>query len=238
MTTMHWTVFIVWMLLACTWMPCSQGTSDHSYHNDVVYKWQEIMNHDDSNKDRLHKDISRLRTREQRLSTLFTRSLADLPTVFESHVKALRPGAQPKTPLRPPHPLRTPEWTLAVHWKDRRLAHRVATRVQVTFADNGYVRVVTDPDGTPTIGTWTMQPSGMAIAWQQTVDGMPCELYASFHPNVFQERPKLMQGVILQGASHRQWFRRVLGTFEGQGIGVDTISYSYRHGVDGEHDKS
>jgi hypothetical protein len=146
------------------------------------------------------------------------------------------------------HPLRTDLWNLHVTWlgifpnKNSKERLRQSKTMQVEFHRNGYCRLCTFNDNKVIgIGTWDLKPWGIWFS-------IPCDDYdytftVGLHLNPFGKQPKLMQGTILKSTSKKEyddeqdhmyvkkpdkkWFRPVVGTFSGVGIGIDTMDLSY-----------
>lgn len=153
----------------------------------------------------------------------------------------------------PPHPLRTDEWQLTLHWRQRPHTRRTKKdRLFLEFAENGYVRTVvpssesadrddqkgpprvdqrssSDADEPLVVGTWKLGAAG--LSWKLQLDGDEQEylFVADLHPNPFGTQPKLTRGIVLQQGSASSWFRPIVGTFTGRGIGQDTADLSYRN---------
>lgn len=119
------------------------------------------------------------------------------------------------------------------------------------FAKNGYVLMV-ESDVTnenehvrshqqiTRVGKWNLGPHG--ISWTISVGSLRTCLHyhADIHLSKFQERPRMFRGVVTRdryvGAKipftnisvHKYWFRPVIATFVGLGIGTDTADVSYK----------
>jgi hypothetical protein len=142
------------------------------------------------------------------------------------------------------HPLRN----LHVTWlgifpnKNNKERLRQSKTMQVEFHRNGYCRLCSTSNAKViSIGTWNLKPWGMWFS-------IPCDDYdytftVGLHLNPFGKQPKLMQGTIVKSTSKKEyddeqdrlfvqkpdkkWFRPVVGTFSGVGIGIDTMDLSY-----------
>jgi hypothetical protein len=122
------------------------------------------------------------------------------------------------------------------------------------FADNGYVRLCPQPDAdintsdlgantnanadtdtdiatatatsTP-IGTWKLDPSG--LSWHLPLNDREHYFFADIHINPFGQYPKMTRGIVIREHDKGKWFRPVVATFVGTGVGTDTADFSYRH---------
>ena len=127
-----------------------------------------------------------------------------------------------------PHKLRTNLWELKIQWRGKKLKETL----QLEFSDNGYVRLLASShdDNTTTtasIGKWELASHG--VTWNLY---MPESIvfYGDLLLNPFGTQPKMIRGVVLSDPSvSRTWFRPVLATFTGRGIGEDTADLSYRN---------
>ena len=123
-------------------------------------------------------------------------------------------------------------WELNIRWRGQ--ARGFVTPVE--FHPNGYCR-------SPTlgVGTWESFPWGVRCTLAEDSTGVEYTLYASVHLNPFGDQPKMLQGTVLKYEGqpldpvqdhyfvvHRpKWFRPVVATFSGKGVGVDTLDFSY-----------
>ena len=154
-----------------------------------------------------------------------------------------------------PHKLRTDKWALNVHWRNRPRNHEARQeRMELEFSDNGYVRLLSstndDDDTTTTVimGHWELASHGLTWNLVRPVSGentignnstvstttTTTTSRMTFHGdlllNPFGPQPRIVRGVVLgQSASSRGWFRPVLATFTGNGIGKDTADVSHRN---------
>ena len=97
------------------------------------------------------------------------------------------------------------------------------------------------------IGTWKLYPWGVEYSIQAT-NGYIYLFQASVHLNPFGKQPKLSHGTVLREQSldgggirdeemdepylhipRRKWFRPVVASFQGIGIGEDTADFSYKN---------
>jgi hypothetical protein len=137
----------------------------------------------------------------------------------------------------------------------RNLAKQV---LELEFSDNGYVRCwwpdhTTSSRGSDDNSNASSSTTNVTIGkWELASQGLTWNLpllsnhHRKHHPmmlvfhgdlvlNPFGEQPKLIRGVILPDddnkstGSTKRWFRPVLGTFTGAGIGKDTADLSYSH---------
>lgn len=156
--------------------------------------------------------------------------------------------------LPPPmqHPLRTDAWKLTVRWRSNSNATKrfllpsknEPNDILFEFADNGYVRARQQQNGDATatpaaasstgtstgsqIGTWTLDPSG--LSWTIPLNNTDHYFFADMHLNPFGKNPKMTRGVVIRdNASKSKWFRPIVGTFQGVGVGADTADLSYSH---------
>lgn len=156
--------------------------------------------------------------------------------------------AQEKTPV--PHPLRTNLWKLNVKWTGTFEGRQKDLFVQSIFVDFDTTtgRCVARRSETENkvvgIGTWKTLPNGVWFTIRLT--GSDCEhiFAASLHLNPFGDHAKFIQGSILRsqpndyGSAYDvamksfqrsivppniHWFRPVVGTFSGRGIGNCTL---------------
>jgi hypothetical protein len=144
------------------------------------------------------------------------------------------------------HPLRTDLFNLHVTWlgifpNKNKERLRQSKTMQVEFHRNGYCRLCTSNNKVIGIGNWNLKPWGMWFS-------IPCDdcdytFTVGLHLNPFGKQPKLMQGTIVKSTSKKEyydeqdhlfvkkpdnkWFRPVVGTFSGVGIGIDTMDLSY-----------
>jgi hypothetical protein len=104
---------------------------------------------------------------------------------------------------------------------------------------------VTASTTTP-IGTWKLDPSG--LSWHLPLnDGTEHYFFADIHINPFGAYPKMTRGIVIRERRQRgqspsgkskskspsTWFRPVVATFVGTGVGADTADFSYRHRKNG-----
>ena len=126
---------------------------------------------------------------------------------------------------QPPHKLRTNRWAMHVHWRERRQKETI----ELEFSENGYVRWVS-PSSTTTvaIGHWELASHG--LKWNLPVPNQDHRLL--FHGdlllNPFGSQPRIIRGLVIR-ETPRRWFRPVVATFAGEGIGEDTADLSYRN---------
>jgi hypothetical protein len=156
------------------------------------------------------------------------------------------PESQPQ-----PHPLRTDVWKLTVRWRQQHSYSRQNKKKATTkdmlleFADNGYVRLCPQHDDIDTadadkstaiaaantpIGTWKLDPSG--LSWHFPLNDTEHYFFADIHINPFGPYPKMTRGIVIREhgrQSWKSWFRPVVATFVGTGVGTDTADFSYRH---------
>lgn len=129
-----------------------------------------------------------------------------------------------------PHSMRTNEWKLDLH-----MTNKECTKLGIhnktlllDFAETGHVCVRQGNNSTLSIGTWTLHPSG--ITWQFPVTYHDCKTTLQCHAdlilNPFGSRPRMVRGTIVKNS--RKWFRPVVATFSGEGIGHDSADVSYR----------
>ena len=119
--------------------------------------------------------------------------------------------------------------------------------LHLAFAPNGYVRCHPSPPSSSSssssseqeqvssqhpslIGTWELTPTG--LVWNIDMDGNLCEFRADLHVNPFGSHPRLTRGIVLQDTTPPRrclagWFRPVVATFTGSGIGHDAADLSY-----------
>lgn len=140
------------------------------------------------------------------------------------------------------HPMRTDKWKLHIHWrgKERTWQKRQRPRiVELEFHPNGYCRFC-GGDDVLGIGTWQVFPWGVWF----TMEDSAKKLYtftAGLHLNSFGPQPKMIQGNVMRevNPNHdeddfflkrqpKPWFRPVVGTFSGEGIGQDMADFSYK----------
>ena len=122
------------------------------------------------------------------------------------------------------------------------------------FADNGYVRLCPqhendsdtsdlDANGNSNanadtdiatvtatstlIGTWKLDPSG--LSWHLPLNDREHYFFADIHINPFGQYPKITRGIVIREHDKGKWFRPVVATFVGTGVGADTADFSYRH---------
>jgi len=126
------------------------------------------------------------------------------------------------------------------------------------FAPNGYVRAVVASDqddhdthsndsatshchqqhkealSTSWIGTW--KSTGASVTWVLPMGPAGNEYFfsADLHVNPFGLHPRMSRGIVILWNSSdyntkRKWFRPVIATFRGMGIGKDTADFSYSH---------
>lgn len=133
---------------------------------------------------------------------------------------------------RPPHPLRTEQWEIDVHWRDDKYSidkqaspSKSPQKMVVDFAINGYLRARSDHSSRDyTIGQWEITPTGLTCKLNSTL-----LFHADLHLNPFGKHPKLTRGVIVDTASVGwKQKRQVVGTFTGKGVGKDTVDLAYR----------
>jgi hypothetical protein len=142
-----------------------------------------------------------------------------------------------KPPTSIEHPLRNDLWKLNISWFFQKAHSR---KVKVDFKTNGYCKLFSEKEVLG-IGTWRVFPWGVWFCIAHK-NGYDYTFYAGFHLNPFGNHPKLVQGTILKCPTdqldevqdsiflkrpRRKWFRPVVGTFSGIGIGEDTIDLSY-----------
>jgi hypothetical protein len=155
-----------------------------------------------------------------------------------------------------PHPLRTDVWKLTVRWRQyphpqhsysKQNKKKAAKKeMLLEFADNGYVRLcpqheidsdtsdldanvdtdIATATSTP-IGTWKLDQSG--LSWHLPLDDREHYFFADIHINPFGQYPKMTRGVVIREHDKGKWFRPVVATFVGTGVGTDTADFSYRH---------
>ena len=142
--------------------------------------------------------------------------------------------------------------------EEKRLLHNnwLADTLQVEFHTNGYcVTKHAHNQKAIGVGVWKIFPWGVRFTLQDFSNGdesgYEYTFTAGWHPNPFGKQPKMMQGSIvrsLQGAPGagafvndseqdepflkkppRNWFRSVVGTFSGGGIGKDMADFSYKN---------
>jgi hypothetical protein len=165
-----------------------------------------------------------------------------------------RPSRKKSEPEPQPHPLRTDVWKLKVQWRQQHFSrqnkkHAAKKEMLLEFADNGYVRLCTptphddsdtahvDEDteksrattATTPIGTWKLDPSG--LSWHLPLhDGTEHYFFADIHINPFGEYPKMTRGIVIrERRQQKSWFRPIVATFVGTGVGADTADFSYKH---------
>ena len=145
------------------------------------------------------------------------------------------------------HPLRTNLWKLDMQWtaKRERRGSFFAKSLGLEFHPNGYCLSKNIPgDQIVGMGTWRIFPWGVWFTLQELDDsGVEYTFVAGLHLNPFGKQPKMMQGSVVRHTHKhglpdaeqdavfvprkRQWFRRVVGTFSGEGMGVDMADFSY-----------
>jgi hypothetical protein len=152
---------------------------------------------------------------------------------------------QTKKPRIVVHPMRTNLWNLNVHWnggRERRQPRIFAKQLEIEFALNGYCKGQTSKGDVLAIGTWEVVPWGVWFTLEDAT-GYEYTFTAHLHLNSFGDQPKMMQGSIVRyeqvngQADPEQdrsfvkptakWFRPVVGTFSGVGMGKDTADLSY-----------
>jgi hypothetical protein len=131
-----------------------------------------------------------------------------------------------------PHPMRTNEWQLDLQMSPKE-AYTLginATTMLLDFAENGFCRLVNDSP--LLVGKWKMHPSGITwkIPLQQANDTFALVLvcHADLILNPFGKRPRMVRGTIVKDDGRSKWFRPVVATFSGEGIGQDTADVSYK----------
>ena len=143
--------------------------------------------------------------------------------VKEPHLK--KTFRRKKTPE--PHPLRMESFQIHLNWKKDR---RRKSTMHLEFNENGYLRAVLD-DANPVIGTWRLSSCGLSwdLCLHHEDPTRTLHFYADLHVNPFGNHPKLTRGMVLGDYSTgRKWFRPVVATFSGIGVGTDTVDLSYR----------
>ena len=133
--------------------------------------------------------------------------------------------------------------------RQRRATKQKDSSIEVVeFHRNGYCRC-------PSLGVgeWELYPWGVQCTLIEDETQVEYTLFATVHFNPFGDHPKMIQGTILKSSSSRRegreqpqpqidpiqdhyfvkesrnkkWFRPVVATFTGQGIGIDTADFSY-----------
>jgi hypothetical protein len=173
--------------------------------------------------------------------------------------KASKDAELESQPQPQPHPLRTDVWKMTVRWRQyphpqdgRRNKKKAAKKdMLLEFADNGYVRLCPQPgtdsdkldldtdidvdkptattSSTP-IGTWKLDPSG--LSWHLPLNDREHYFFADIHMNPFGKCPKMTRGIVIRDndkGKGQSWFRPVVATFVGSGVGTDTADFSYKH---------
>ena len=130
-----------------------------------------------------------------------------------------------------PHSMRTNEWKIEINMsrKERNRLGIQNKTLLLDFSETGLVRVMKNETSTLSIGTWTLHPSG--ITWQFPVlvnedSFITLQCHADLILNPFGSSPRMVRGTIVKDS--RKWFRPVVATFSGEGIGLDTVDLSYR----------
>lgn len=138
----------------------------------------------------------------------------------EEQDASIRPHGEKKPT---PHPMRTNEWQLFLHISKKEAENLgINTTMLLEFSDNGFCRHA----GSPMIGKWKLHPSG--ITWQiPLASSVILQCHADLILNHFGKRPRMVRGTIVKDDG-RKWFRPVVATFSGEGIGHDTVDVSYR----------
>jgi hypothetical protein len=157
-----------------------------------------------------------------------------------------------------PHPLRTDVWKMTVRWRQypnpqpqrsniSRQHKKKAGKKEMLleFADNGYVRLCPQPnddsdtaytdtdtttaatDKSTPVGTWKLDPSG--LSWHLPLNDREHYFFADIHINPFGQYPKMTRGIVIREREKGKWFRPVVATFVGSGVGTDTADLSYKH---------
>mmetsp|Transcript_3067 Transcript_3067/g.4135 ORF Transcript_3067/g.4135 Transcript_3067/m.4135 type:complete len:217 (+) Transcript_3067:85-735(+) len=139
--------------------------------------------------------------------------------------KRLTPQSEKATKGRSarPHQLRTDTWELKLKWK-RTLSRNQNISMQLEFAKNGFVREITNSTAL-TMGKWSSSMKG--VSWNLVSETENLLFHGDVMLNSFGSQPKLIRGVILDNSCAHAWFRPVVGTFSGEGIGEDTADFSY-----------
>lgn len=152
------------------------------------------------------------------------------------------------------HPLRTDTYDLHVTWfpvvgrqsllpnkSNNHKSLRQSKKLRVEFHRNGHCRMsYASNKAVVGIGTWNVKPWG--VWFSIPCDGYEYTFTAGLHLNPFGKQPKFMQGSIVRKSPSafdneqdptfvkkpkKQWFRPVVGTFSGVGVGIDTMDLSY-----------
>lgn len=142
----------------------------------------------------------------------------------------------------PPHPLRTDEYKLRIKWRrptrdgSEQRKQMDDSVVYLEFAENGYVRWLTDEDDDDTlskqvvtVGTWKLGAAG--LSWKLRLpDDQEYLFCADLHPNPFGRQPKLARGLVIQlsPTTKQQQFRPIVGTFSGRGKSLPPELYTGR----------
>lgn len=139
--------------------------------------------------------------------------------MHEEHDANLKHGEKKHTP----HPMRTNEWQLFLHISKKEAENLgINTTMLLEFSDNGFCRHA----ASPMIGKWKLHPSG--ITWQIPLpNSVILQCHADLILNPFGKRPRMVRGTIVKDDG-RKWFRPVVATFSGEGIGHDTADVSYK----------
>jgi hypothetical protein len=89
------------------------------------------------------------------------------------------------------------------------------------------------------IGTWKLDPSG--LSWHLPLNDKEHYFFADIHINPFGRYPKMTRGIVIRERQSWKakskskskfkspWFRPIVATFVGTGVGMDTADFSYRH---------
>ena len=131
-----------------------------------------------------------------------------------------------------PHKMRTDLWTLNMHWKRKPATFLSNSTVPgkelaLEFADNGFVRERSQhSEEVFALGKWTVSASG--VSWDLAIGDQKFLFRGILLLNPFGSHPKIVQGVVLDDSRSTPWFRPVVATFSGKGVGQDTADLSYK----------
>ena len=131
-----------------------------------------------------------------------------------------------------------------MHWTSKRERQQpfFASTLQLEFHPNGYCLTKSLPnDQVLGMGHWQVFPWGVWFTLYEFDSNVEYTFLAGLHLNPFGKQPKLLQGSVLRHTGPvfdaeqdtvfvkppRKWFRRVVGTFSGEGIGMDMADFSY-----------
>ena len=88
-----------------------------------------------------------------------------------------------------------------------------------------------DDKNTYIVGTWKLAPSG--VVWKMAWDGTTYSFYADLQVSPFGDYPKMFRGLVIRDRSTgsvlpKRFFRPIVATFSGMGVGKDTADFSYK----------